>query len=953
MSCLIRAIAALGCLLLLSSSPAWAQLDTATAIGVVTDQQGAVLPGATVTARNTATGFTRSTTTDEQGQYRLAALPPGVYEITAELQGFVTARRQGLTLALGAESVIHFELALGTLTETVSVTAEVPVVQTTTAAVESRLDREAIDLLPLIGRDYESLLRLAPGAQNSNGVSFTGSRGRSNQWNIDGVDNSEDISGYSRQSLALDSIQEVQVVVNGFKAEYGQASGGVINVVTRSGTNELRGSGFVLFRDQSLMARSPYADRSEPKDPFRRIHYGGWVGGPIRQDRVHFFVNYEREDRDTFSTTTQTLPSSSAPFSEATRRFLEANNIPLSLFGSGGRVRQVRPEYVDIHNLTAKLDGQLTSDQAVTARYQLTHDREPSGEGGSLYDYNGAVAFFRTNYGNFNHKWVAGPTQLNELYVQVGQSFGDWKVNYPSLVNVSVTGGFSLGGPSNYPQGRTDWVYQVIDNFTWTLPNTRTGEHALKMGAQIKIFESSSFFDSNFRGTYTFPSLSAFISGSPSRFTQNQGDSRLERPNRIVGLYFQDDWRPTVSLTLNLGLRYDWEGAKTEALRDVIGQPGPGISGDKNNFAPRFGFAWAPGGSTEQAIYGGTGIYYDQVILNVIGNARFTPPKVIGIQIDNPAWPDPFQGGTTRIPPPSLSVIDENLRTPWNWNSQIGYRRELMADVGLDVSFVYNRGYDHVMILNTNAGIPGTANINGAGAVRPDPTITNRNFYTNLGEIRYKGLLTEVRKRFSNNFSGGLAYTLSKTEDNSFNFVSGVTVPERPDLNWGPGNDDRRHRVSAHAEIQLPASLMLGVITEFRTEAPLNVTAARDVNGDGLTGDWIHEDICRNVDCTGFRYSRNSVRELSLEEANRLRSLFGLSPIDRFEDNPKYFNADVTLQWAPRIRERRIKLTAEAFNVFNIPQRTDPSSSVTSGNFGVITSVVQPRAVQFTLQVDW
>lgn len=939
--------------LLLSALPVAAQLDTATAIGVVADPQGGVLPGATVTARNTATGFSRTVTTDDQGRYRLAALPPGPYEMSAELAGFVTARRAGLTLSLGAEAVVNFDLALGTLTEAVSVTADTPVVQTTTAAVETRLDRATIDLLPLIGRDYESLLRLAPGAQSSNGTAFTGSRGRSNQWNIDGVDNSEDISGYSRQGLALDSIQEVQVVVNGFKAEYGQASGGVINVVTRSGTNDVRGSGFFLFRDQSLMSRSPYADRTLGKDPFQRIHYGGWIGGPIRQNRMHFFANYEREDRDTFSASTRTLPASTATFSAATQQFLAANGIPLSIFGAGGRSRQVRPEFVDVHNLTVKTDAQLTASQSVTGRYQMTHDTQPSGTSGTLFDYNGNTAFFRTNYGNFNHKWVIGGAQLNELYVQVGQSLGDWKPAYPSLTNLTITGGFDLGGSSTYPQGRTDWIYQVIDNFTWTMPSTRTGEHSVKMGTQIKIFQSSSFFDSNFRGTYTFPSLNAFLAGTPSRFTQNQGDTRLERPNRIVGVYLQDDWRPTPSLTFNLGMRYDWEGAKTEALRDVTGQPGAGISGDKNNFAPRFGFAWAPGGSTEQAFYGGTGLYYDQVILNVIGNARFTPPKVIGIQIDNPAFPDPFQGGRTTIPPPSLSVIDENLRTPHNWNSQVGYRRELFRDVGLDVSFVYNRGYDHVLILNTNAGLPGTANINGAGAVRPNPNVTNQSFYTNLGEIRYKGLLTELRKRFSNRFSGSLSYTLSKTTDNSFNFVSGVVVPERPDLNWGPGSDDRRHRVSSHLEVMLPAALTLGVITEFRTEAPLNITAARDVNGDGLTGDWVNEAICRNINCSGYRYSRNSVRELSTEEANRLRQLFGLSPIDTFENNPKYVNVDLTLQWAPRIAERRLKLSAEAFNLFNIPQRNLPTESITSGNFGLITGVAQPRALQLTLQVDW
>ncbi|MGQ0736151.1 MAG: TonB-dependent receptor [Acidobacteriota bacterium] len=952
MTAFLRALGALAAVVCLAA-PAAAQLDSATLIGVVSDTQGGVLPGATVTAVNASTGFTRTGVADGEGRYRLAALPPGRYDVTAELAGFTTSIQSGMTFALGAEVVVNFELTLASVAESVTVTAESPIVQTTTAAVETRLDRETIDLLPLIGRSYESLLRLAPGAQSSNGTAFTGSRGRSNQWNIDGVDNSEDISGYSRQSLALDSVQEVQILVTGFKAEYGQASGGVINVVTRTGTNNLRGSGFYLFRNNDVMSRSPYADRSLPADPFRRIHYGGWIGGPIQQNRVHFFANYEREDRDSNSASTRTLPASTATFAASTRQYLAANNIPTSLFGNGGRIRQVRPEFVDVHNITLKTDAQLTSSQSVTARYQLTHDTQPSGQSGTIFDFNGSRAFFRTNYANVNHKWVVGPNKLNEMYLQVGQSFGDWKADYPGLTNVTITGGFDLGGPTNYPQGRTDYVYQVIDNYTWTLSNTRTGEHSVKLGAQVKLFRSNSFFDSNFRGLYTFPSVAAFIAGTPTRFTQNQGNSTLARPNQIIGLYAQNDWRPNPSLTLNVGLRYDWEGAKTEALRDVTGAPGAGISGDKNNVSPRFGFSWAPGGSTTQAIYGGTGVYYDQVILNIIGNARFTPPKIIGIQIDNPSWPNPFAGGTTSIPAPSLSVIDEGLRTPRNWNTQLGYRRELTRDLGVDVSYVRNRGYDHVQILNTNAGRPGTANINGGGAVRPDPRFTNVSFYTNLGEIRYQGLLTELRKRMSNRWSGAVNYTLSKTRDNSFNFVSGVIVPERPDLNWGPGSDDRRHKISGHTEFVLPWNLTLGAIVEFASEAPLNITVGRDVNGDGLTGDWVHEDICRNVRCDGFRFSRNSVRELSTDEANRLRSLFGLTPITAFENNPKYVNTDITLQWSPRIMERRLKVSAEAFNLFNIPQRNLPTESITSGNFGSITGVRQPRAVQLTVQVDW
>lgn len=244
-------------------------------------------------------------------------------------------------------------------------------------------------------------------------------------------------------------------------------------------------------------------------------------------------------------------------------------------------------------------------------------------------------------------------------------------------------------------------------------------------------------------------------------------------------------------------------------------------------------------------VYGGTGIYYDRIILNIIGNARFTPPKVIGVQIDNPAWPDPFLGGTVQIPVPSLSIIDPDLVQPYNWNSQIGYRRELMADVGLDVSFLYNRGYDMVGIINANAGLPGTASSTGANPRRPDPNFINQSFYTNYGEMRYKALVVDLKKRFSRGFQGGLAYTLSKTENNAFNFVSSLQVPTQPELSWGPDDTDARHRIAAHAEVRLPWDFRLGTIVDFRTATPLNVIAnGRDLNGDGIVNDWVNESLC-------------------------------------------------------------------------------------------------------------
>ena len=403
---------------------------------------------------------------------------------------------------------------------------------------------------------------------------------------------------------------------------------------------------------------------------------------------------------------------------------------------------------------------------------------------------------------------------------------------------------------------------------------------------------------------------------------------------------------------MNAGLRYDYESAKTEALSDVTGEPGPGISRDTNNVGPRLGFVWSPGGSTTHAFHAGAGMYYDQIVLNILGNVRFTPPKVIGISIANSSFPD-ATSGLLSTPPPAIQTIDPDLMTPYNWNTSIGYRRELTQNLGVDVSYVYNRGWDQVMTIERNAGIPGTGNILGQGSAGRNPAIVSDTHSTNLGFISYHGLLVDVRKRLSRGVQGGLAYTFSKTEDNGFNFGTSIQVPSRPDLNNGPSSNDRRHEIKAHLEVQLPFDIQWAGMLEHYGESPLNVTVARDVNGDGILGDWVNEEICRTLQCPGFHYSRNSARELSTADANRLRTLVGLAPIAEFANNPKFLNLNMTLQKSVRVLGRRARATLEVFNVFNTPQRLIGSTSATSGIFGTYVAVVQPRAMEFTVQFDW
>jgi hypothetical protein len=928
-----------------------AQSDSAIVLGVVRDAQGSTVPDTTVTIRNVDTGFTRAVATDTEGRYRFAAVPTGRYTLTAARTGFRSVVREGLVLLLGAEAVVDVELPVAGISESLVVTADVPMVETTTSAIEMRINREQLDLLPVFFRDYTALMRLTPASQ-AFGSSFTGSRERSNEFTLDGVDNSSDITGQQRMGVALESIQEFQLLANNYKAEHGRASGGVINVLTRSGANRPSGSVFFAVSDDALNSQSPYANRLIPESPYHLRMFGGSAGGRLVPDKWHYFAAYERTSEDAQLEATQLVPPATSAFSDATRAFLTSNGIPLSIFGAGGQFRNVRPEYFDGHNLTGRLDGTLNAAQSLTLRYSFRRSETTSGEGGSIWDYSGNNSLVRDHYVVATHKWMTGANRLNEAYLQAGHTESGFDVNYPSLTNIAVQGAFLLGGNSQFPQGRGEPLFQAVDNFTWIRSGGRSGEHTVKIGTNVKVFRSSSFFDANVRGTFTFASLQQFLAGQPFLFTQFRGDTNLDRNNTLTSLYLQDDWRPRPNLTVNLGLRYDYESAKTEALREITGEAGPGIGRDQNNLAPRVGFVWVPRGSTKHAIHAGAGMYYDQVVMNVLGNVRFNPPKVIGIALSNPSFPD-ATSGLLSIPPVAIQSIDPELTTPYNVNTSIGYRREIATNLGVDVSYVYNRGWDQLMTIDRNAGVPGTANVLGAGALGRNPAILSDTFSTNLGTIRYKGLLVDVRKRFSAGVQGGVAYTLSKTDDNGFSFSSPIQVPSRPDLNDGPSSNDRRHEIKAHLEVNLPFDLQWATIVEHYSEAPLNVTVGRDVNGDGLLNDWVNEEICVTVQCPGFRYSRNSVRELSTADANALRGLFALAPVREFANNPKFLNFNMTLQKSVRVQGWRARVALEAFNVFNTPQRLIGSPSVTSGVFGTYTSVVQPRALKFTFKFDW
>ena len=949
---IVLTVFVLGLVLALPGAAAAQSSDTAAVLGTIVDAQGGVLPGVTVTAKNVETGVTRSDVTSATGAYRLRAVPPGRYEFTAELSGFQTNVRTGVVLTVGAEATINFTLQLAGVSETVTVEANAPIVDTTNSTIGANLDSDQIQMLPTISRDYRAFLRVVSGTSDtSQGISFLGARAASNNWQLDGVDNTANASGGQRSSPQIDTIAEFQVLTNSFKAEYGHAAGGVVNAITRSGSNAYRGSGFVYYRDERFRAYSPFDDRTVDKAPFQRMYAGGTAGGPIKKNRAFFFGAYERLGQESNTEATWVLPTANAAWSAKMLRFFEIWGIDKSLFGAGGQQRFVTAVPSTQHKASLRLDVELGGGHALNGRFAYNRSKAESNRTGTLFDLTAQRSTSDTHDVNLNHKWALSGTKLNELYVAFSSS-ASASENIADMPVVEVQGFIGsypnlLGGDANLPQYVDATYFQVKDHFVWSLPG-----HELKVGGEYRLLRSDNIVKNFWKGYYIFPNLQLFTMGIAVVDVQQFGNPNIPLDDNIFGAFVQDDWRPTKNLTLSFGARYDYQIAPLPPLGTGIDYGGllpsgggkdAAIGRDKNNVAPRFGFVWAL--DDKQAVYGGTGIYYDQVILNNYVSALFTPPYRGIYTISMPSFPEPITT-TPATTSPNIGYMASDFRAPYGWNTSIGYRRELTPNMGIDMSVNVNRGESQQMQINRNPGLEGTANINGQGYVRRVPTVGNANEYNSNGYARYKAFRVELKRRMHNRLSGGVAYTLGKSDDNSYYMISNIQVPTHPELNYGPSTYDIRHQLVAHAEVELPWGIQAAGILEARSSRPLNITTTYDLNGDGITGDWVNDKVCRNVACSGYSYSRNSVRSLSLSEANALRALFNLSPISTFEENPGYWNMDLTLRKAFRFGSHSVSVAVEAFNLFNTKQYNQPNQVVSSGLFGKYTSVVQPRTVQ-------
>jgi hypothetical protein len=873
-----------------------------TIFGRVADQSGAGLPGVAVTARNVDTGLTRSVVSDAQALYRLVSLPVGTWELTFALQGFATEVRSGIRVLVGQQAEINPSLKVAQVAEEISVKADVPIVETTKSTIGANITTRQIDELPLPDRNFETLTFLAPGITQSvtetTNISAAGSNGSANTMLIDGVSNDLDAVNDFRGDFSPDAIGEFQVMSSQYAAEYGQAAGAIINVVTRSGTNDWHARLAGYYRADSLAASDPFAQVNpstgeKEQTPFDQEILSVSGGGPIVKDKAFFFGSFE-----------QTWRNATAVVG------VDPNLLESLGLGSDTAF----PQDVREPRVVAKVDWHPTTSQTLMGRFRLDNPKTTNNLVGEIAGAGQVVteeAGFTQKTENYdyvaNHTWVIDPNTLNDARFQFARQTDDLDPNCPGCPFISRPTLLS-GKLPNQPQTLKEDRLQVLDSVSLNLFG---GDHFVKAGFDYSHIKLDAFVPQNFDGVFIFTTDAPFNADDPATYPflwqGGSGDANIALRNNIVALYVQDQWRATSNLTFNIGLRWDYED-------NVY------TKHDWKNLGPRAHFAWDPTRDGKTSVRGGFGIYYDQVLLNAPLLATIFEPGRFNFQtILQPGYPDPLAGGNgVPIPlPPNVSILDRDNTTPYKNVGSLGVQRELTPDMAFSLDLVYAISYHLLLLRDANAPTGFDPN---SGYIYPDPTIGVAYEPQTRGRGKYAAMQLGLTKRFGDSFGAQLAYTFAKTKDNTDGSQYTPSDNYNIESDYGPSSNDIRHTLNLAVDWRGPWGIVLGTSGSLLSSPPYNIITGNDDNNDTYISD------------RPAGVERNSGRGATLWTVNlRLAKAIAIGPTN-------------------------LNLIVEAFNVFNHVNPTNYIGNMQSPLFGKPTAAASgafgPRQIQFGIRWD-
>lgn len=888
-SCVRILLAAAVCLasLLLAATHLHAQA-TASAVleGTILDASQAAVRGAHVILTNKDTGAVRTMLSGSTGLYRFDLLPPGNYELRVTMQGFRTAAAGAFELFVGKTSTVNITLQPGAVSETITVTEEAPIMDSTSTAVGSTFTPRDVQDMPLNGRDFGNLAFLAPGARPVNSYdptknrvavfSVDGSNGRNVNVTVNGIDNKDNSVGGPVMQLPLSAVEEFTISTQRFSAVNGRSEGAAINVITKSGSNRFHGDGYFYDTQTAFNANNYFSEQSnQPTPQFERQQFGGDFGGPIRKDKDFFFGAIEREREHT------SIPVTQQAFSE------------LSLLTAiGAQPAQVIPTPFFEWRYNGRLDHRLTSHHQLSLSYTGQSNTGLNDQSSQTNDLT--AGNFTTNHqiiANASLNSLLGPSVVNAFIVGYQYWNNVIDTNKLSPATVNFPNGIYFGTNGNVPQETFQKKWQFKDDVSIS-----HGTQTWKTGFDM-IYEPvlGGFFEFNPVPSLTFTDLpDVIINNTNGEYSQGlatpgavrsmslaAGNPRfLQKDIKQVGVYFQDDWKVIPRLTLNLGLRWDKDIAllgtdfiplsRTYLELKAIGSPlAATIASDPSkDISPRVGFAYDLTGHGKQVIRGGYGLYFGQLFDNInlfmiqqanptlfatVFNVTITGPSdptctsstpacfVPGTSIPLTQWRygvDPMpvtpQGNITSLPANSTGrLINPNYVDPYTQQANIGYSWELNASSVIEVDYIHSLALHEANSFQANPVNPAvspnrilTAAFKAAG----QPVLGSISEASSAGRSRYDGLNVSYRRRMSRRMSINTSYVLSKAVgyDGSAASFGNIAVnpfnPFDPNVDYGPVPNDERHRWTFGGVFDLPWGFEAAPFVQLSSARPYNIS---------------------------------------------------------------------------------------------------------------------------------
>jgi hypothetical protein len=874
---------------------AQSQATTGVIEGTVVDESGAPVPTATVTIRNTATNFERTVTTDADGRFRGLLLPLGPYRVTVSMTGFATLVREGLNLAVGQTVNLPLTLKVSTVQEQVVVTAEAPLVETSRAEGADRIDDAAIRGLPNNGRNFLDFTKLTPGVSIVQGpdgdeLTINGQKGIANNISVDGADFNNPFFGEQRGgqrppfTFNMDAVKEVVVVAEGAPAEFGRSNGGFVNVVTKSGTNDLHGTVHSYFKSDSLSSAPKRADGTAgEKFDFSQQQLGFTLGGPLKKDKAFYFLAFDYQNGDS---TKQTDPS-------------RIEQRVVDFFASLGSPSENGPidRTNDARVFLGKIDWQLNSSHLLTLRYNYTWSEQQNG----TFDVDSwgrsanAIEKSYSHAGSGSLMSSLSPVLLNEFRFQFAREYRPRPYDGPNVNGQSrplpdtafdFGRGYRFGMPFFIPVTYYDQRIQLNNNLSFI-----KGRHAFKVGAELNAVKSVQTFLGFANGRYIFGSTDGFLNyarnpryvecsdGSTSQ-TGNCGSASItgpvllylqqagvggisvvdagtqDIPQRSMAVFVQDKWQPSRQLTIQYGLR--WEGEKQADMitppsevfyapfigRTVTTSAGPQrfpsdgtIPSDMQMWQPRVGISWDPKGDGKTVVRLNGGIFYGRVPGLALASARstngsrgqtlFRNSALTGILGPVPAYPNLIPQSEVGSPfQPQVFVFSEDFKNPRTYQGAIAIERELAPDFAGLVQYNHAKGVHITRWLNKNDPLLGS----------PWSTGLAPGGFNGIGELdtvsssaksKYDGITFGLTKRWSHNYQFQLNYTLSwdYSDDDNERDPFTLRYAKITDLaaEYGFSDRDQRHRVNGFFLWQTPGNVNVNFRYSYRSAQPLSL----------------------------------------------------------------------------------------------------------------------------------